>query len=92
MCTNLVEKGILDKPVTFRNRTHKVASEWAAFVGLEANAIEDLVDDVKDTDITWSCVAIQDAVFSFFSRILDTNARGRFFVESSTVRRLETGW
>ncbi|KAL5391325.1 hypothetical protein DPSP01_001200 [Paraphaeosphaeria sporulosa] len=85
MSKNLVEKGNLDKPVTFWNRTHKVASEWAAFVGPGANAVEDLLDAVKDADIIWSCLATQDAVFSCFSRMLDTNVRGKFFVESSTV-------
>jgi 3-hydroxyisobutyrate dehydrogenase-like beta-hydroxyacid dehydrogenase len=85
MSKNLVEKGNLDKPVTFWNRTHKVASEWAAFVGSGANAAEDILDAVEEADIVWSCLATQDAVLTCFERILQTNVRGKFFVESSTV-------
>lgn len=85
MSKNLVERGNLDKPVTFWNRTHRVASEWAAVVGPGANAVENLLDAVRDADIIWSCLATQDAVFSCFNMILKTDVRGKFFVESSTA-------
>ncbi|KAJ4301086.1 hypothetical protein N0V90_003176 [Kalmusia sp. IMI 367209] len=85
MSKNLAEKGNLDKPVTLWNRTHKVASDWAAKVGSGVVAVEDLLEAVKDADIVWSCLATQDAVLSCFNKILETDVKGKFFVESSTV-------
>ena len=85
MSKNLVEKGKLDKPVTFWNRTYQVASDWAAEVGSGANAIQNLSDAIYHADIVWSCLATQDAVLSCFEKILETSIKGKLFVESSTV-------
>lgn len=85
MSKNLVDKGKLNKPVTFWNRTHNVASQWAAIVGPGAKAVEDLIEAIADADIVWSCLSTQDAVISCFDRILETNVKGKLFVESSTV-------
>ncbi|KAF1971185.1 6-phosphogluconate dehydrogenase-like protein [Bimuria novae-zelandiae CBS 107.79] len=85
MSKNLAEKGNLDKPVTLWNRTHTVASDWAATIGPRTNAVEDLVEAIEDANMVWSCLATQDAVLSCFNRILETNVRGKLFIESSTV-------
>lgn len=81
----MVQKGKLDKPVTFWNRTYQVASDWAAEVGPGANAIQNLSEAIYNADIVWSCLATQDAVLSCFDKMLETSIRGKLFVESSTV-------
>lgn len=85
MSKNLVEKGKLDKPVTFWNRTYQVASDWAAEIGPGAIAVQRLTEAIYDADIVWSCLATQDAVISCFDKILESSVKGKLFVESSTV-------
>lgn len=86
MSKNLVDKGGLEQPVTFWNRTHRVASEWAAAVGAGALAVEDLGVAVREADMVWSCLATQDAVLACYGRILETTSvQGKLFIESSTV-------
>jgi 3-hydroxyisobutyrate dehydrogenase-like beta-hydroxyacid dehydrogenase len=44
-----------------------------------------LAEAVSQSDIIWSCLSDQDAVFATFEQILKQDVKGKLFVECSTV-------
>jgi 3-hydroxyisobutyrate dehydrogenase-like beta-hydroxyacid dehydrogenase len=81
---NLVLNGKLEKSLILWNRTSSRAYEHSAQIGNSVVA-ETIKDAVSMSDIVWSCLADQDAVFETFEIILKEDIKGKLFVECSTM-------
>jgi hypothetical protein len=76
--------GKLEKSLILWNRTSSRAYEHSAQIGNSVVA-ETIKDAVSMSDIVWSCLADQDAVFETFEIILKEDIKGKLFVECSTM-------
>lgn len=86
ICKNLVEKGQLDKPLIIFNRTQKRATDLSSSLpsgkSIVAPSIEDLV---SKSDIIFTCVGDDAAINDTIDTALKSNAKGKLFVDCSTV-------
>lgn len=84
MSKNLAQKGNLSKPIILWNRTMSRAVSHSSAIG-NATVAESLSEAVSKSDIIWSCFSDQKAVISSFDVILNTDVRGKLFLECSTI-------
>ncbi|KAF2626428.1 hypothetical protein BU25DRAFT_411820 [Macroventuria anomochaeta] len=86
MCTNLVSKGNLDKPLILYNRTKKRSDDLAKKLGTDkTKVVENVNDAVKESDILLMCLGDDAAVNSTVDEILKGDVKGKTIVDCSTV-------
>lgn len=86
MCKNLVEKGQLDKPLILYNRTSQRATDLSASLPSgKATVATSISDLVLKSDVIFTCVGDDDAVNSTIDAALQGDAKGKLFVDCSTV-------
>jgi 3-hydroxyisobutyrate dehydrogenase-like beta-hydroxyacid dehydrogenase len=86
MSRNLALKGSLDQPILLWSRTTANAEAHAAELGPERSTVaSSLTEAVKGADMIWSCLTDLAAVSQTFDTILQTDVKGKLFVECSTV-------
>lgn len=86
MVKNLVEKGNLDKPVIIYNRTAARAEKLSESLGSgKTKVFTDLTEAVKDADIIFTCVGDDKAIEETITTALKGDAKGKLFVDCSTV-------
>ncbi|KAI9839304.1 MAG: hypothetical protein M1819_003299 [Sarea resinae] len=86
MCTNLVEKGNLTKPVLIFNRTKKRAEDLSSKLPSGKSVVADSVEEaVAKSDIIFSCVGDDAALTGIIDKAVTENLEGKLFVECSTV-------
>ena len=84
MAKNLVRKGKLEKPLILWNRTTSRATSLCSEVG-NSVVVNTPEDAVISSDIVFSCLADETAVFDTFNAILKQDVKGKLFVECSTI-------
>lgn len=84
MTSNLVAKANLLRPLILYNRNKQRAEEHSARIG-HSTVAPSLEEAVLRSDIIWTCLQDQEAVFEVFERILKLDIGGKLFVECSTV-------
>lgn len=86
MCKNIVEKGQLSSPLLVYNRSVTRAVELVAKLPAgKAEVVESLEPAVPRADIIFTCVANDDAVKELFTVMLQTNVKGKLFIDCSTI-------
>jgi 3-hydroxyisobutyrate dehydrogenase-like beta-hydroxyacid dehydrogenase len=87
MCLNLIQKGLLDKPLLVYNRTKKRSEDFVAqFRPEQAVASDSLEESVSPADIIFTCLSNDAAVFETYESIANGgNTKGKLFVDCSTV-------
>lgn len=87
MCSNLVQKGSLGKPLLVYNRTQKRSDDFVTQVGAAyAKASNSLREGVSSSDIIFSCLGSDSAVTNVYETIInESDIRGKLFVECSTI-------
>jgi len=86
MCKNLVEKGQLDKPLIIFNRTKKRAADLSKSLPSGKSTVASSVEDaVSKSDIIFTCVGDDAAINETIDTALKGNAKGKLFVDCSTV-------
>jgi 3-hydroxyisobutyrate dehydrogenase-like beta-hydroxyacid dehydrogenase len=84
MSNNLATKGSLEKPIVLWSRTTANAEAHHSDVP-HSVVVPSLAEAVAQSDIIWSCLSDQDAVFTTFEQILKQDVKGKLFIECSTV-------
>ncbi|MCJ1432479.1 hypothetical protein MMC27_001836 [Xylographa pallens] len=84
MTKNLVSKTILRRPLLLWNRTYETAVDHSTAIG-HSEAIRTIEEAVARSDVIWSCLSNQEAVFEAFEHALKADVMGKLFVESSTL-------
>jgi 3-hydroxyisobutyrate dehydrogenase-like beta-hydroxyacid dehydrogenase len=86
MCKNLVEKGQLDKPLIIFNRTERRATDLSKSLPSGKSTVASSVEDaVSKSDIIFTCVGDDAAINETIDTALKGNAKGKLFVDCSTV-------
>ena len=86
MCKNLVEKGNLDKPLIIFNRTTSRATDLSSTLPNGKTAVSpNLPDAVSKADIIFTCLGDDAAIQSTIAAALKLDAKGKLFVDCSTV-------
>lgn len=86
MCSNLVEKGNLDKPLIIFNRTKKRADDLSAKLPSGKSTVVSTVDEaVQKSDIIFTCVGDDKAIEETIDAALAGDVTGKLFVDCSTV-------
>lgn len=86
MCKNLVEKGNLDKPLIISNRTPKKAEDLSKSLPTGKSTAAASIDEVvSKSDIIFTCVGDDAAINETIDQALKGNAKGKLFVDCSTV-------
>lgn len=90
MCTNLVEKGNLDKPLILSNRTKKRSDDLAAKIDSEfgsgkTKVVSTINDAAKEADIIFMCLGDDAAVNFAVDVILQEDVKGKLIVDCSTI-------
>jgi 3-hydroxyisobutyrate dehydrogenase-like beta-hydroxyacid dehydrogenase len=86
MCKNLVEKGQLDKPLIIFNRTEKRATDLSKSLPSGKSTVASSIEDaVSKSDIIFTCVGDDAAINDTIDTALKGNAKGKLFVDCSTV-------
>ncbi|KAI5920226.1 NAD binding domain of 6-phosphogluconate dehydrogenase-domain-containing protein [Camillea tinctor] len=86
MCSNLVGKGDLDKPLILFNRTKKRAEDLAAkFPQGKAEVVDSIEEGVKKADIIFTIISNDAAVKETIEAILKADVKGKVIVECSTI-------
>lgn len=86
MCSNLVEKGNLDKPLIIFNRTQKRADDLSAKLPAGKSTVVSTVEEaVKKSDIIFTCVGDDKAINETIHAALANDVTGKLFVDCSTV-------
>lgn len=84
MCTNLVKKGNLDKPLIIYNRTTKRAEDLAAKIG-HSTVSTSMSDLVSKADIIFYCLGEDPSVLAMVDELLKGNVSNKVLVDCSTV-------
>ena len=84
MVRNLVQKSEIEAPIRLYNRSYEVTEKHAAELG-NAIACKHIHDAVGPSDIIWTCLADEQAVFDIFDQIKEESALGKLFIECSTI-------
>lgn len=84
MSKNLVKNGNLSKPIIIWNRTASHATSHSEKIG-NCIVAKTPPEAVSKSDIIWSCLANQEAVVSIYDEILQSDIRGKLFLECSTI-------
>ncbi|KAI9714667.1 MAG: hypothetical protein M1812_006332 [Candelaria pacifica] len=86
MCANLVEKGNLSSPLIIYNRTQKRADDLNAKLPSGKSKIATTIEEaVSSSDIIFTCVGDDKAIFETIETALKSNVKGKLFVDCSTV-------
>ncbi|KAK0622103.1 putative oxidoreductase YfjR [Lasiodiplodia hormozganensis] len=86
MCSNLVEKGNLEKPLILFNRTQKRADDLSAKLPSgKSTVVSSVQDAVKQADIIFTCVGDDKAINETIDSALTVDVTGKLFVDCSTV-------
>ncbi|EKD15400.1 hypothetical protein MBM_06616 [Drepanopeziza brunnea f. sp. 'multigermtubi' MB_m1] len=86
MCKNLVDKGQLDKPLIIYNRTEKRATDLSKSLPSGKSTVASSVGEVvSHSDIIFTCVGDDDAINATIDFALEGDAKGKLFVDCSTV-------
>ncbi|KAG8676057.1 hypothetical protein FPOAC2_02137 [Fusarium poae] len=86
MSKNIVEKGNLDGPLLLYNRSIKRTTEFSATLPVgKTEVVESLADGVARADVIFSCIANDEAVQETYKIILESDVKGKLFIESSTI-------
>jgi 3-hydroxyisobutyrate dehydrogenase-like beta-hydroxyacid dehydrogenase len=86
MCKNLVEKGQLDKSLIIFNRTQKRAVDLSKSLPMGKSAVASTIEEaVSKSDIIFTCVGDDAAINEIIDAALNSNAKGKLFVDCSTV-------
>ncbi|PNS18697.1 hypothetical protein CAC42_5236 [Sphaceloma murrayae] len=86
MVKNLVEKGPQDKPVIIYNRTVARAEKLSSTLPAGRTKVaSSIADAVGPADIVFTCVGDDKAINDTIDTALQTGAKGKLFVDCSTV-------
>jgi 3-hydroxyisobutyrate dehydrogenase-like beta-hydroxyacid dehydrogenase len=86
MCKNIVEKGDLDKPLIIFNRTKKRADDLSQKLTSGKSTVASTIEEaVSKSDIIFTCVSDDAAIKETIDSALKGNAKGKLFVDCSTV-------
>ncbi|RBR22779.1 uncharacterized protein FIESC28_04342 [Fusarium coffeatum] len=86
MSKNIVEKGNMDGPLLLYNRSTKRTTDFSATLPAgKTEVIESLADGVARADIIFSCIANDEAVQETYKTMLESDVKGKLFIESSTI-------
>ncbi|KAG9553999.1 hypothetical protein KCU71_g12907, partial [Aureobasidium melanogenum] len=86
MVKNLVEKGNLSSPIILFNRTQSRADKLAESLGsAKAKVVSSIEEAVNASDIIFTCVGDDKAIEETINSALKANAKGKLFVDCSTV-------
>jgi 3-hydroxyisobutyrate dehydrogenase-like beta-hydroxyacid dehydrogenase len=86
MCKNLVTRGDLDKPLIIYNRTTKRAEDLSNSLPPGKSVVSTSIDEVvSKSDIIFMCVGNDAAVNETIDMALRSSAKGKLFVDCSTV-------
>ncbi|KAF4988827.1 hypothetical protein FGRMN_9532 [Fusarium graminum] len=86
MSKNIVEKGKLDGPLLLYNRSTQRTTDFSATLPAgKTEVITSLADGVSRADIIFSCVANDEAVQETYKTLLESDVKGKLFIESSTI-------
>ncbi|OMP88874.1 putative oxidoreductase yfjR [Diplodia seriata] len=86
MCSNLVEKGNLAKPLIIFNRTEKRADDLSAKLPSgKSTVVSSVQDAVRQADIIFTCVGDDKAINETIDSALEGDVNGKLFVDCSTV-------
>ncbi|KAL1648377.1 hypothetical protein SLS58_002130 [Diplodia intermedia] len=86
MCSNLVEKGNLAKPLIIFNRTKKRADDFSAKLPSgKSTVVSSVQDAVRQADIIFTCVGDDKAINETIDSALEGDVNGKLFVDCSTV-------
>ncbi|KAF2973464.1 hypothetical protein GQX73_g18 [Xylaria multiplex] len=86
MCTNLVQKGNLEKPLILYNRTKKRADDLAASLPAgKTEVVESIEEGIRKADIIFTIVSNDAAVKEAIDTVIRGNVSGKLIVECSTV-------
>ena len=84
MCTNLVGKGNLSKPLIIYNRTTSKAEALSKKIG-NSTVSSSVADAVSVSDIIFTCLGDDAAVQSNIEEGLKGDVKGKVFVDCSTI-------
>lgn len=86
MSKNIVEKGNLQSPLLLYNRSTKRAVDWSSKLESgKTQVIEDLPTGIAQADIIFSCLSNDEAVTEFITKALESDVKGKLFIECSTI-------
>jgi 3-hydroxyisobutyrate dehydrogenase-like beta-hydroxyacid dehydrogenase len=86
MCKNIVTRGDLDKPLIIFNRTTKRAEDFSKSIPFGKSVVaSSITDAVSKSDIIFTCVGDDAAVNETLDAALKSGAKGKLFVDCSTV-------
>jgi 3-hydroxyisobutyrate dehydrogenase-like beta-hydroxyacid dehydrogenase len=86
MSKNIVEKGNLDSPLLVYNRSTKRSLDLRnSLPEGKVEVVESIADGVSRSDVIFSCIANDEAVQETYKAILETDIKGKLFIESSTI-------
>lgn len=86
MVKNLVEKGPQDKPVIIFNRTTARAEKLSSSLPSgKTKVATSIADAVNLADIIFTCVGDDKAIEETISTALKADAKGKLFVDCSTI-------
>jgi 3-hydroxyisobutyrate dehydrogenase-like beta-hydroxyacid dehydrogenase len=86
MVKNLVEKGNLDKPVLIYNRTTARAERLTSDLPSGKTKVAKTIEEaVNSSDIIFTCVGDDKAIEETIETALKGSAKGKLFVDCSTV-------
>jgi 3-hydroxyisobutyrate dehydrogenase-like beta-hydroxyacid dehydrogenase len=86
MCKNLVEKGQLGKALIIFNRTEKRATDLSNSLPSGKSTVASSIEDaVSKSDVIFTCVGDDAAINETIDTALKGNAKGKLFVDCSTV-------
>lgn len=86
MCANLVEKGNLSSPLIIYNRTQKRADDLSGKLPSGKSKVATTIKDaVSSSDIIFTCVGDDKAIKETIETAMQTDVKGKLFVDCSTV-------
>ena len=86
MVKNIVENGNLDKPIILFNRTVARSEKLASSLPSGKTKVAKTIDEaVNPADIVFTCVGDDKAIEETINTALKSNAKGKLFVDCSTV-------
>ncbi|KAH6899060.1 NAD binding domain of 6-phosphogluconate dehydrogenase-domain-containing protein [Thelonectria olida] len=86
MSKNIVEKGNLDSPLLVYNRSAKRSIDLKnSLPEGKVEVVESIADGVSRSDVIFSCIADDDAVQETYNTIVESDIKGKLFIESSTI-------
>ncbi|KZF25393.1 6-phosphogluconate dehydrogenase [Xylona heveae TC161] len=86
MCKNLVAKGNLSQPLILFNRTKQRAEELSGLLPAGKSAVaSSITEAVSKSDIIFTCVGDDKALNETIETALQSQVKGKLFVDCSTV-------